>query len=116
MSAKGEHTLCIKQALLGPDTEDNDSCVVEVETIGYKSTIQQPIIVLNQGKKEHVLLDLNFPDPPVILRLIKGKGPVYISGNHVISNEQYNDDDEDDEDDDLGRVTIFFKSFFFVNK
>jgi len=98
-SAKGEHALVVKQALLGPDAEDNDVNVIEVETTGYKSNIQQPIVVLTGGKQSHILLDLNFPDPPVTFRLIKGKGPVHLSGNHVIGNEQYNDEDDEDEDD-----------------
>lgn len=102
LSAKGEHTLIIKQALLSPSAKDSEVNVIEVETTGYKGNIKQPIIALIGGKQPHLLLDLNFPDPPVILRLVEGHGPVHISGNHVINAEQYNDEDDDEDDDDLG--------------
>lgn len=104
LSVKGEHTLIIKQALLGPSAKDSEVNVIEVETTGYKGSIKQPIVALVGKKKSHLLLDLNFPDPPVILRLVEGHGPVHISGNHVINAEQYNDEDDDEDDDDLGRT------------
>lgn len=107
LSSKGEHTLIIKQALLSSDVKEGEVNVIEVETAGYKGNIKQPIIVLVGGKSSHVLLDLNFPDPPVTLKLIEGRGPIHISGNHVINAEQYNDDDDDEDDDDLGKECLF---------
>ncbi|KAL0270527.1 UNVERIFIED_CONTAM: hypothetical protein PYX00_007913 [Menopon gallinae] len=110
LSVKGEHTLILKQALLSSEVPENQVNVVEVETAGYKGNIKLPIITLVGGKQSHVLLDLNFPDPPVTLRLIQGEGPIHISGNHVINAEQYNDDDDDDDDDDLGKFFSLIKA------
>lgn len=62
--------------------------MVEVEAPGYKSILRCPVAVLSKGTHAQLPLDLQFPDPPVTFKLIKGSGPVYLSGNHTIENSE----------------------------
>lgn len=103
LTPKGEHCLVLKQALLTGGTE-GEMNVVEVETSGYKTQVKIPIAALVGGKTSHSAMDISLPDPPAILRLVEGSGPVHIAGIHVIQSEQFNDDDDDDEDDYLGKL------------
>lgn len=42
-----------------------------------------PIAILKAGENRSVTTNFEFPDPPVVFRLIKGNGPVYIHGNQT---------------------------------
>ncbi|XP_018901241.1 nucleoplasmin-like protein isoform X1 [Bemisia tabaci] len=99
-SYRGEHSLIVKQALLGADAKDGEVNVVEVEAMGYRADVKFPIAVLKAGSTQQSVLDVLFPDPPVTFKLVKGSGPVHLIGNHSIgSGETLEDDDEVDEDD-----------------
>ncbi|XP_046667757.1 nucleoplasmin-like protein [Homalodisca vitripennis] len=98
---RGEHTLVVKQAVLGPKTADGEVNVVQAEAMGYKSDIKFPIAVLKGGAQSQAVLDLLFPDPPVTFKLIQGNGPIHLLGNHSVgSGEMVGEDDEDDELED----------------
>ncbi|XP_054258890.1 nucleoplasmin-like protein ANO39 [Macrosteles quadrilineatus] len=98
---RGEHTLVVKQAVLGPKCTDGEVNVVQAEAMGYKSDIKFPIAVLKGGSQSQAVLDLLFPDPPVTFKLIQGNGPVHLLGNHSVgSGEMVGEDDEDDELED----------------
>lgn len=99
---RGEHTLLVKQAVLGPEAKEDEINVVEVEAMGYKSDVKYPITVLRGGVQHQSLLDLLFPDPPVTFKLIKGSGPVHLLGNHSVgSGDGMGEDDEDEMEDEF---------------
>lgn len=99
---RGEHTLLVKQIVLGPDAKEGEVNVVEVEAMGYRQDMKFPIAVMKKGAGAYQsVLDLLFPDPPVTFKLTKGNGPVHLLGNHSVgSGELGADDDEDDELDE----------------
>ncbi|XP_050534226.1 mitotic apparatus protein p62-like isoform X3 [Daktulosphaira vitifoliae] len=100
---RGEHTLLVKQAVLGPEVPDGDVNVIEVEAMGYKSDIKFPVVVLKGGAGlSQCVLDLLFPDPPVTFKLVKGSGPIHLLGNHSvgIAGEGMADEEDDDEIDE----------------
>lgn len=99
---RGEHTLLVKQAVLGPEVPDGEVNVIEVEAMGYKSDIKFPVVVLKGGTGlSQCVLDLLFPDPPVTFKLVKGNGPIHLLGNHSVgTGEGMADEEEDDEIDD----------------
>lgn len=97
---QGGHKLIIKQALLGPEVEDGEVNVVQVEAMTWKDSIKIPVASLKAGSNSQCLLDLSFPDPPVTFTLIKGNGPVHIIGHHLIGSpiEEFDEMDEMDEE------------------
>lgn len=98
---RGEHTLLVKQAVLGPEVPDGEVNVIEVEAMGYKSDIKFPVVVLTGGSgNSQCVLDLLFPDPPVTLKLVKGNGPIHLLGNHSVGTGEGMADEEDDDDID----------------
>ncbi|XP_050435817.1 nucleoplasmin-like protein ANO39 isoform X2 [Adelges cooleyi] len=98
---RGEHTLLVKQAVLGPEVSDGDVNVIEVEAMGYKSDIKFPVVVLKGGSGlSQCVLDLLFPDPPVTFKLVKGNGPIHLLGNHSVGTGEGMADEEDDDEID----------------
>ncbi|XP_024086029.1 nucleoplasmin-like protein ANO39 isoform X2 [Cimex lectularius] len=98
---RGEHTLLVKQIVLGADAKDGEVNVVEVEAMGYKSDVRFPIAVMKGGgPQSQAVLDLLFPDPPVTFHLVKGSGPVHLLGNHTVGSELVGDDDEEEDLED----------------
>ncbi|XP_050534225.1 nucleoplasmin-like protein isoform X2 [Daktulosphaira vitifoliae] len=98
---RGEHTLLVKQAVLGPEVPDGDVNVIEVEAMGYKSDIKFPVVVLKGGAGlSQCVLDLLFPDPPVTFKLVKGSGPIHLLGNHSVGTGEGMADEEDDDEID----------------
>nr|BAN20278.1 conserved hypothetical protein [Riptortus pedestris] len=96
---RGEHTLLVKQIVLGAEAKDGDVNVVEVEAMGYKADVKFPIAVMRGGgSQSQAVLDLLFPDPPVTFHLAKGSGPVHLLGNHTIGTGELVGDDDEDED------------------
>ncbi|XP_014293981.1 nucleoplasmin-like protein [Halyomorpha halys] len=96
---RGEHTLLVKQIVLGAEAKDGDVNVVEVEAMGYKADVKFPIAVMRGGSTQsQAVLDLLFPDPPVTFHLVKGSGPVHLLGNHTIGTGELVGDDDEDED------------------
>ncbi|XP_015371695.1 PREDICTED: mitotic apparatus protein p62-like isoform X4 [Diuraphis noxia] len=98
---RGEHTLLVKQAVLGPEVPDDEVNVIEVEAMGYKSDIKFPVVVLKGGTgHSQCVLDLLFPDPPVTFKLVKGNGPIHLLGNHSVGTGEGMADEEDDDEID----------------
>ncbi|BES96482.1 Nucleoplasmin [Nesidiocoris tenuis] len=96
---RGEHTLLVKQIVLGPEAKDGEVNVVEVEAMGYKADVKYPIAVMKGGGPNYqAVLDLLFPDPPVTFHLAKGSGPVHLLGNHTVGTGELVGDDDEDED------------------
>lgn len=50
--------------------------------MSLRDTVKIPIAVLKVGETRSVMTDLEFPDAPVIFKLIEGNGPVHIHGQH----------------------------------
>ncbi|KAK9890714.1 hypothetical protein WA026_012063 [Henosepilachna vigintioctopunctata] len=93
------HKLIIKQALLGPEAVEGEVNVLQVEAMTWKDCVKIPVATLKAGgPNNQVLLDLCFPDPPVIFSLIQGNGPVHIIGTSV--NEVIGEMDEDEEEEE----------------
>ncbi|CAG9834920.1 unnamed protein product [Diabrotica balteata] len=98
---QGGHKLIIKQALLGPEAQEGEVNVVQVEAMTWKDSVKIPIATLKAGgPNNQVLLDLSFPDPPVTFSLIQGNGPVHIVGHHLIGSpmEEFDEMDELEEE------------------
>ncbi|KAL1449831.1 hypothetical protein WDU94_002304 [Cyamophila willieti] len=100
---RGEHTLLVKQAVIGANAKEGEVHVVEVEAMGFRADIKLPIVVLKAGVNNHAPLDLLFPDPPVTFKLVKGSGPIYLFGNHSVGTGEPmgEDDDEESIDEDF---------------
>lgn len=100
---RGEHTLVVKQVVLGPSAKDKEVNVVQAEAMGYKSDVKFPIAVLKGGDQSQAVLDLLFPDPPVTFKLVEGSGPIHLLGNHSVGTGELvgDDEDEDELEDDI---------------
>uniref|UniRef100_A0A3P9B195 Nucleophosmin n=1 Tax=Maylandia zebra TaxID=106582 RepID=A0A3P9B195_9CICH len=87
------HTVILFQVCLGAEAEDKFH-MVEVEGLTYDGkTTKVPLAVLKPSVLPSVSHLGGFEiTPPVTFRLQSGSGPVYISGQHFIS-----DDEDDDE-------------------
>lgn len=101
--------LILKRALLGPEAADAEMNVVEAETMSMQEMVKLPIVVLKVGEERQVNLGkLEFFDAPVTFRLVQGKGPVHILGNHLqqdeeehmVDMEEFADEEEEDLDSD----------------
>lgn len=93
------HKLIIKQILLGSEAASDEYNVVQVQTMGMRDTLRIPIAVLKVGETRSVRPDLEFPDSPVTFKLIEGKGPVHIHGQHLLGSfgEEYDMEEMEDE-------------------
>lgn len=101
--------LIVKRALLGPEAADGEMNVIEAETMSMQEMVKLPIAVLKVGEERQVNLgELEFFDPPVTFRLIQGKGPVHILGQHLqqdeeehmVDMEEFADQEDEEEDSD----------------
>jgi len=94
---RGEHTLLVKQVVLGSEAKDGEVNEVEVEAMGYRSDVKFPVAVLKGGGQHQAVLDLLFPDPPVTFKLTKGNGPIHLLGNHSVGSGEGITEEEDEE-------------------
>lgn len=46
--------------------------------------VKIPIAVLKVGEMRSVSMELEFPDAPVVFKLVQGSSPVHILGHHLI--------------------------------
>lgn len=75
--------LAVKQILLGHDAKKDEVNVVEVTTDSWKRDGSEntiPIAVLKLGETQSTLPNLEFPFGLVKFTLVKGSGPVHITG------------------------------------
>ena len=77
------HSLQVKLATLAPSVESNEVHLVEVETTNiFDRKVKQPWIKLVGGVDNTVSVGVSF-NSKVTFRLLRGKGPVYLSGQHL---------------------------------
>lgn len=102
--------LILRRCVLGAEAADGEMNVIEAETLSMDDLIKIPIAILKVGEtRQENLGELEFFNPPVTFRLIKGKGPVHIMGQHLQQDEEEpladmeefaEDEDEDLEDEE----------------
>ena len=88
--------LIIKQILLGADAKEGEFNVVEVCT----DTIRIPIAVLKAGETRALNPGVEFFGTSVSFQLIRGNGPVYIHGQSIKDEVDYEDGEEEEETDE----------------
>ncbi|VEN62172.1 unnamed protein product, partial [Callosobruchus maculatus] len=94
---QGGHKLVIKQALLDSEAPEGEINVIQVEAMTWKDSVKIPIATLKAGgPTNHVLLDISLPDPPITFSLIKGNGPVHITGLHLVGSPIFEPEMEDE--------------------
>ena len=77
------HTLQVKLATLAPSVESNEVHLVEVETTNILDRkVKQPWVKMVGGVDNTVSVGVSF-NSKVTFRLLRGKGPVYLSGQHL---------------------------------
>ena len=77
------HSLQVKLVTLAPSVESNEVHLVEVETTNiFDRKVKQPWIKLVGGVDNTVSVGVSF-NSKVTFRLLRGKGPVYLSGQHL---------------------------------
>ncbi|XP_043925032.1 nucleophosmin isoform X3 [Protopterus annectens] len=102
---ESEHHLSLRTVSLGPGAKD-ELHVVEAEGLSYDDqTVKVILATLKMSVQPTVSLGGFDITPPLTLRLKSGSGPVYISGQHIVSLEDDMDDDEDDEDEAVENST-----------
>ncbi|XP_055373743.1 nucleoplasmin-like protein [Condylostylus longicornis] len=95
--------LIIRQIVLGAEAAEGEFNVVQVE----KDDLKIPIAVLKAGETRILKPNLEFPNSSVTFKLIQGKGPVYMHGQHVVSEADvvdgqglYEEEEEGDMDEE----------------
>ena len=77
------HSLQVKLATLDPSVESNEVHLVEVETTNILDRkVKQPWVKMVGGVDNTVSVGVSF-NSKVTFRLLRGKGPVYLSGQHL---------------------------------
>lgn len=72
---------------------------LQVETLSVRNPVKIPIAVLKVGETRSLMTDLEFPDSPVIFRLIEGSGPVHLLGQQIpFTYEDFGDGEEIEEE------------------
>lgn len=89
-----DETLIFKSAALGAGAKGDH--VVELSAVDVKSEkVTVTLCILNQTNRWIRLPSISV-EPPILLKLTEGEGPVNICANHCVSEEW--DDEDDDED------------------
>lgn len=97
------HSLYVKQAILGTGAKPGQRNLVEVETTDYDGIIIKNVIfTLISGSSEQFATDIGF-FAPTTFRLIEGDGPVHLSGCHMVDISFDDDQSDEEEDDELKR-------------
>lgn len=103
-SGKSDGTLeqiVLKLAVLGPGAKTGERNIIEMTTFdSEQGKIKSCICSLGVGRAENQQLSDISLYPPVHFTLIEGSGPVHISANHMLLDE----DDLSDEDDFEGEM------------
>lgn len=108
------HSLCVRQVVLGADAKDGELNVIELECLGYEDKKQRvPVCVMKMGNTYVSNVEVVLEDCVGTFHLVKGSGPVHLSGTHqtettILSEdvddsmgEEEEDGDEEDEVDDV---------------
>ncbi|KAG0729917.1 Nucleophosmin [Chionoecetes opilio] len=102
------HTLSVRQVVLGPDAKD-EANVVELEVMGFNDKKQRiPIYVSKAGASCVANVEVLVEDQAATFHLVRGGGPVHLSGTHQTETNVIEDDDieelaedEDEEEDEV---------------
>lgn len=100
-----EHTLFLRNAVLGKGAKEGERNIVEAVTKDPNGKeVVCTFLALTLGKTEMCTLDLNFNHVvPVKFRLVEGSGPVHLTGQHFL--EFPEDPDADQTEDELEECT-----------
>jgi len=81
-----EHTLQLKQLVLGAEATISERNIVAIETKSFDGEDLQLVIgCLEVGKTENQAVDLTFTNEiPVTFRLVHGAGPVHLIAQHTV--------------------------------
>lgn len=66
-----------------------------------QTQVKVPVAVLKAGEIRSIQTVLEFPDMPVVFKLVEGSGPVYIHGLQVPGNYELENADGMDEEDEV---------------
>lgn len=95
------YKLFLRQILLGHEAKPDEYNVIEATIAGPSAeSVVTPIAVLKPGEIRSIHPDLEFPEPPVKMTLIKGAGPVHIHGYWMETQTEYFDEGDDGEEED----------------
>jgi len=87
-----QHTVALKRAILGPEADYKDLCVIELETKVDTGKVEKfPLAYLGLDKLQ-MPLEV-FLSEAATIRIVKGKGPIYIMGEYA---EEWRDDEPDE--------------------
>ncbi|XP_021953866.1 nucleoplasmin-like protein NO29 isoform X2 [Folsomia candida] len=90
-----QHTVALKRIVLGPDADLTEHCVLELETKIDSGKVEKfPLAYL--GKNTLQLSLEMFISENATIRLIRGKGPVFLLGEYA---EEWRDDENDEVDE-----------------
>ncbi|GAB6024926.1 hypothetical protein CHUAL_010031 [Chamberlinius hualienensis] len=78
-------SLLLKHAVLVPESDSNETHIVELETVGIdQNTIRQPLVVLKAGVMQQASIDMLINHIGSRFILTKGNGPVYFWGQQIV--------------------------------
>jgi len=96
------HTLSIRQAVLSADAKDGEVNIIEMEVEGYKDKKNKIPIYIGKATHPYVnTLDVLIEDVEATFRLVKGSGPVYLTGTHQVERSIMGGADDDDIEDSM---------------
>lgn len=81
--------------------------------MSVRNPVKIPIAVLKVGETRSLLTDLEFPDSPVIFKLVEGNGPVHILGQQLPFTYDFEDGEEIEEeilDEEEAVSFLFFRN------
>lgn len=93
-----DETLVFKSAALGEGATGKH--VVQLSAVDVKSEKVTVTLAVLNDQNCYLRLPSISVEPPILLKLVEGTGPVNICANHIVSEEWDDEDDMDDSDDD----------------
>merc|ERR1712142_165211 len=99
-SAKPNHKLLVKSAILMPSAKAEEVTIVQIESEGYKKEkVIVPICAMKGGSNYQQYIDLLVPSKAKF-SLLQGAGPINLLGSHWVDFFGYKDMDADSEEED----------------
>ncbi|XP_076437569.1 uncharacterized protein LOC143276805 isoform X2 [Babylonia areolata] len=94
------HSLHVLLAVLGPETKAHEANIVHAETKDFREeSLSQPVVHMIGAKDTMKRMGLRF-NSPVTFRLVSGSGPVYLSGQHVVTVVVVDEEEEEEEEEE----------------
>merc|ERR1712098_1035796 len=99
-TAKPNHKLLIKSAILMPSAKVDEVTIVQIESEGYKEEkVIVPICAMKGGYNYQQYIDLLVPSKAK-LTLLQGEGPINLLGSHCVDFFGYKDMDAESEEEE----------------